>query len=162
VAGEWRMVIAVRRDLGLGRGKLAAQAAHAAVTRALAAAPSTRRAWLADGQPKVVVRVESEAELGELCDAADWSGAPVPRRLTRRLEEAADGAGIAYQREVLFGGGTDAWAIGTSGRGVLAGCVSVPSRYIHSAVGCVHLDDLEGAAGMVLAFLESLREQPLG
>ncbi len=95
-------------------------------------------------------------------DAADWSGAPVPRRLTRRLEEAADGAGIAYQREVLFGGGTDAWAIGTSGRGVLAGCVSVPSRYIHSAVGCVHLDDLEGAVGMVLAFLESLREQPLG
>jgi len=68
------MVIAVRRDLGLGRGKLAAQAAHAAVTRALAAAPSTRRAWLADGQPKVVVRVESEAELGELCHAAERAG----------------------------------------------------------------------------------------
>jgi PTH2 family peptidyl-tRNA hydrolase len=68
------MVIAVRRDLGLGRGKLAAQAAHAAVTRALAAAPATRRAWLADGQPKVVVRVEGEAELQAVCDAAERAG----------------------------------------------------------------------------------------
>ena len=94
-------------------------------------------------------------------DAAEWTGAPVPRRLTRRLEQAADGAGIAYQREVLFGGGTDAWAIATSGRGVLTGCVSVPSRYIHSAVGCVHLDDVEGCVGLVLAFLEGLQDAPL-
>jgi endoglucanase len=94
-------------------------------------------------------------------DAADWLGAPVPRRLTQRLEQAADGAGLAYQREVLFGGGTDAWTIATSGHGVLAGCVSVPSRYIHSAVGCVHLDDLEGCVRLVLAFLEGLDGEPL-
>ena len=31
-----------------------------------------------------------------------------------------------------------------SGTGVLTGCISVPSRYIHSAVGCMHLDDVEG------------------
>jgi endoglucanase len=94
-------------------------------------------------------------------DAADWTGAPVPRRLTQRLEQAADGAGIGYQREVLFGGGTDAWTIATSGQGVLAGCVSIPSRYIHSAIGCVHLDDLEGCVGLVLAFLEGLDAEPL-
>lgn len=86
----------------------------------------------------------------------EGSGAPVPRRLTERLEKAADGAGIVYQREVLFGGGTDAWAIGTSGAGVVAGCVSVPSRYIHSAVGCVNLDDVEGAAKLVVAFIEDV------
>jgi putative aminopeptidase FrvX len=84
------------------------------------------------------------------------SGAPVPRRLTERLEKAADGAAIAYQREVLFGGGTDAWAIGTSGSGVVSGCVSVPSRYIHSAVGCVNLDDVDGAARLVVAFIEDV------
>jgi putative aminopeptidase FrvX len=94
-------------------------------------------------------------------DAADWLGAPVPRRLTQRLEQAADRVGLAYQREVLFGGGTDAWTIATSGHGVLAGCVSVPSRYIHSAVGCVHLDDLEGCVRLVLAFLEGLDGEPL-
>ena len=45
-----------------------------------------------------------------------------------------------------------------SGTGVLAGCVSVPSRYVHSAVGCVNLDDLEGAVRVILAFIEGLRE----
>ncbi|MGN6378924.1 MAG: M42 family metallopeptidase [Gaiellales bacterium] len=89
-------------------------------------------------------------------DAAGWTGAPVPRHLTQRLEQAAEGAGIEYQREVLFGGGTDAWAIAVSGGGVLSGCVSVPSRYIHSAVGCVNLDDIEGTARLVLAFLEDV------
>ena len=57
----------------------------------------------------------------------------------------AETAGIAYQREVLIGGGTDAWLDRPGGGGFLAGCISVPSRYIHSAVGCVHLDDLDGA-----------------
>jgi PTH2 family peptidyl-tRNA hydrolase len=68
--GEWRMVIAVRRDLDLGRGKLAAQAAHAAVTRTLDAAPDARDAWLAAGQPKIVVRVDSEEELVALATVA--------------------------------------------------------------------------------------------
>ena len=36
-----------------------------------------------------------------------------------------------------MGGATDAWGIANSG--VLSGCISVPSRYIHSAVGCVQL-----------------------
>jgi len=56
----------------------------------------------------------------------------------------------------LMGGATDAWAISLSGRGVLSGCVSLPSRYIHSAVGCVHLDDLEGAVELILAFIDGV------
>ncbi len=93
----------------------------------------------------------------------DWApailvGNAVPRRLTKRLEEAATAARVAFQREVLLGGATDAWGISLSGQGVLTGCVSLPSRYIHSAVGCVHLDDLEGAVSLILAFLESVRE----
>ena len=93
----------------------------------------------------------------------DWApnsmiGSAVPRRLTKRLEETAEAAGIAFQREVLLGGATDAWGIALSGRGVLTGCVSLPSRHIHSAVGCVHLDDLEGAVSLILAFLERAHE----
>ena len=46
----------------------------------------------------------------------DWApeagyGSAVPRRLTDQLERAADAAGVAYQREVLLGGATDAWGI---------------------------------------------------
>jgi endoglucanase len=91
----------------------------------------------------------------------DWApaagyGTAVPRRLTDRLERAAEGAGIAYQREVLLGGATDAYGIQLSGTGVLTGCISVPSRYIHSAVGCVHLDDVDKAADLIVAFIADI------
>lgn len=87
----------------------------------------------------------------------DWApevgyGSAVPRRLTDQFERAADTAGVAYQREVLLGGATDAWGIANSG--FLSGCISIPSRYIHSAVGCVHLDDVEGAVQLILAFID--------
>ncbi len=88
----------------------------------------------------------------------DWApamgfGTAVPRRMTDRLEHVAEAAKIPYQREVLMGGATDAYGIQLSGTGVLTGCISVPSRYIHSAVGCVHLDDIEGAVELILAFI---------
>ena len=91
----------------------------------------------------------------------DWApgigyGSAVPRRLTDRLEQVAEAAGISYQREVLLGGATDAWAISLSGTGVLTGCISVPSRYIHSAVGCVDVDDMEGAIQLIVAFIENV------
>lgn len=90
----------------------------------------------------------------------DWApgfafiGNSVPRRLTRRLVEVAEKNGIPYQREVLFNGATDAWAISLSGEGVLTGVVSLPSRYIHSAIGCVNLDDLENAVELIVRFVE--------
>jgi endoglucanase len=91
----------------------------------------------------------------------DWApamgfGTAVPRRLTNQLERVAEAAGVTYQREVLLGGATDAWGIQLSGTGILTGCISVPSRYIHSAVGCVHLDDIEGAVELILAFIADI------
>ena len=72
------MAIVVRADLGMGRGKAAAQVAHAAVAATLSAAGSPRlSAWLADGQPKVVLRVDSEEELGALVAAAHAARLPV-------------------------------------------------------------------------------------
>jgi endoglucanase len=86
-------------------------------------------------------------------------GNAVPRRLTRRLEEVAEGAGIRFQREVLHGGATDASPIARSGAGVMAGGISIPSRYIHSAVGLVHLDDLEASVELLLAFIAASGER---
>jgi PTH2 family peptidyl-tRNA hydrolase len=72
------MVIVVRADLGMGRGKAAAQVAHAAVAATLTAAASPRlSAWLADGQPKVVVRVDSADGLEEIVAAAHSARLPV-------------------------------------------------------------------------------------
>jgi PTH2 family peptidyl-tRNA hydrolase len=75
---ETKLTLIVRADLGMGRGKIAAQASHAAVAAALASAGSRDfRAWLRDGQPKVVLRAGSEEELHELAEQARAAGLPV-------------------------------------------------------------------------------------
>ncbi len=68
-AFEYKQVIVMRNDLKMSRGKIAAQAGHAAVS----AAEKTRKqrpewwkAWIEEGQCKIAVRAESEQELLEL------------------------------------------------------------------------------------------------
>lgn len=66
---RYKQAIVVRADLKMGKGKIAAQASHAAVS---AAEEARRRygdwweAWLDEGQRKVVVKVKDEAELLQL------------------------------------------------------------------------------------------------
>ena len=73
-----KMVVVVRTDLDMGRGKLAAQVAHAAVTAALDSAGTAVGAqWLEDGQPKVVVRADDEAHLVTVVEAAVSARLPV-------------------------------------------------------------------------------------
>ncbi|WP_274650610.1 M42 family metallopeptidase [Paenibacillus humicola] len=87
------------------------------------------------------------------------SGLAVPKKLTNRLVETAEKYAIPYQREVLAKGTTDGHAIALSGSGVLTGCISIPSRYIHSAIGCVHLDDLEHCVQLIVKFIEDFTEK---
>ena len=61
-----KLVVAVRGDLELSKGKLAVQVAHAAVMAALDAKAKHRKAfsdWYDEGQKKVVVRAEDLQEL---------------------------------------------------------------------------------------------------
>ncbi len=75
---ETKLTIVVRADLGMGRGKIAAQAAHAAVSAALASLGTADfRAWLRDGQPKVVLRASSAEQLDSLVALASAEGLPV-------------------------------------------------------------------------------------
>jgi putative aminopeptidase FrvX len=85
-------------------------------------------------------------------------GLAVPKKVAKRLVKVAEAREIAYQRDVLFNGATDGKAISLSGKGVLTGTVSVPSRYIHSAIGCVHLGDMENVVQLIVAFIEDLEE----
>jgi peptidyl-tRNA hydrolase, PTH2 family len=58
-----KQVIVVNQALRLPKGKLAAQAAHAAVAAFLAASEASAQVWLAQGMPKIVVAAEDEAAL---------------------------------------------------------------------------------------------------
>jgi PTH2 family peptidyl-tRNA hydrolase len=73
-----KLALVVRTDLGMGRGKIAAQVAHAAVTAVLRTQGSADFAgWLREGQPKVVLKVGGEDELRRVCAAAVEARLPV-------------------------------------------------------------------------------------
>ncbi|MDO5862015.1 MAG: peptidyl-tRNA hydrolase Pth2 [Thermoplasmata archaeon] len=63
---EYKVVVIVRTDLDMGKGKIAAQVGHASVECALAAEKRDRKAfdaWMASGQKKVVLKVSSRDEM---------------------------------------------------------------------------------------------------
>lgn len=71
-----KQTIVARGDLDMGTGKLAAQVAHAALQAAEAADEAVKRQWTSAGQQKVVVRVDSEAAIHELAEAASAANLP--------------------------------------------------------------------------------------
>ncbi len=71
---SFKQVIAVRNDIKMGKGKLAAQVAHAAVASALETKsrnPEWFREWWNEGQAKIVVKVNDEDELRKLGKEAE-------------------------------------------------------------------------------------------
>jgi len=66
---RYKQAIVFRSDLKMSKGKIAAQAGHAAVSAAEEARKHFKewwKAWLKEGQCKIAVKVESEKELLEL------------------------------------------------------------------------------------------------
>ncbi|CAI5730965.1 unnamed protein product [Hyaloperonospora brassicae] len=72
-----KMVMCVRTDLKMGKGKMAAQCCHAtlgAYKRALKRTPDAVSAWERLGQAKVCLKVDSEEEMLALADKAAEHG----------------------------------------------------------------------------------------
>ena len=65
------------------------------------------------------------------------------------LVRTAESSTIPFQLEVLVGGTTDAMAIQTSRAGVPAGCVSIPTRYVHSPSEMIDYGDAMGAVKLL-------------
>ncbi|HVT26952.1 MAG TPA: M20/M25/M40 family metallo-hydrolase, partial [Lacipirellulaceae bacterium] len=73
--------------------------------------------------------------------------------VVNRLRAAAESADIAIQWGASGRGtGTDANAIQLARGGVAAGLVSIPNRYMHSAVEMISLDDISQAANLLAQF----------
>ncbi|WP_407542326.1 M42 family metallopeptidase (plasmid) [Deinococcus radiomollis] len=76
------------------------------------------------------------------------------RWLVDAFVDLAEARGVAYQLEVLGQGGTDGAAIQRSRDGVPTVTLSLPTRYIHSVVEAVHVNDLQAGIDLLLAYLE--------
>lgn len=71
---DYKLVILVRKDVDMTKGKIAAQVAHAAVNCALALKkkdPKAMDRWMNVGQTKVVLRVDTKDQLFEFKAIAD-------------------------------------------------------------------------------------------
>lgn len=74
-------------------------------------------------------------------------------RVKDLLVATAERKGIPHQLEVLEFGTTDAMAIQITRSGVPAGCVSIPTRYLHSPSEMIDYDDASNAVKLIVEFL---------
>jgi PTH2 family peptidyl-tRNA hydrolase len=75
----YKQTIVMRADLKMGKGKLAAQSSHASLSAyksVVRSHPEVARAWEAEGQMKVVLKVNGEGELLECYNKAKAAGIP--------------------------------------------------------------------------------------
>ncbi len=70
------------------------------------------------------------------------------------MKDVCDEFSIPHQFEVLERGGTDSGAIHLSGGGVPSGCISIPTRYIHSPAEEINTDDLDAAVKLMSKLIE--------
>ena len=74
-----KLILVVRTDLGMSKGKMCAQCCHAAVgvySSIEKTHPELLESWLQNGQAKIAVRINSEAELLNIVDVAEQMGLP--------------------------------------------------------------------------------------
>lgn len=76
--------------------------------------------------------------------------------ITKHLEKAALEKNIPYQMEVFMGIGTDAGAIHMTNKGVSSGVISIPSRYTHTPIEVVDLEDMENSYKLLHQFVITL------
>ncbi|MGI8713950.1 MAG: M20/M25/M40 family metallo-hydrolase [Solirubrobacteraceae bacterium] len=102
-------------------------------------------------------------ELGQVTAHKLGSGPVIARgtslhpRVSELLYETAEEMELPFTVESLGRGtGTDADAVHATRAGIPTGLVSVPLRYMHSAVELVALADVEAAAKLIAKFAQSL------
>lgn len=91
---RYKQVIVFRSDLKLSKGKIAAQAGHAAFSAAEEARKHRKlwwEAWISEGQCKIAVKVKSEKEVLELEKQAKELALPCALIIDRGLTEVPPG-----------------------------------------------------------------------
>jgi endoglucanase len=158
----------------------ALRAAGPSPAQVIAAATAQEEVGLR-GARVAAARVRPHVALAiDTCPADDGPGAP-PSGPTTRLGEGAairimDASAIGapalvdllariareeeipHQSHVAGRGGTDTGSLQLSGDGAVAGCVSIPTRYVHSSVEAVHPDDVDACVRLVAALIGRIGE----
>jgi endoglucanase len=78
-------------------------------------------------------------------------------RMIDFMRKTADAYNIPWQLEILPAGGTDTAALQRSGKnGAIAGCISIPTRHIHSVIEMAHKVDIQASIDLLKHCVEDL------
>jgi putative aminopeptidase FrvX len=101
-----------------------------------------------------------ELDKGPVITVSDASGRGIitPPSVLKWLKGTAAQYKIPYQLSVADGGNTDASVIHLTKAGIPTGVVAVPTRYIHTPVELLSLQDLDRCAELVARALERVDE----
>ena len=99
------------------------------------------------------------SEMGAGCAIKIYDSSVIPNwKLVDFMRTTCEEREIPHQLEVLPRGGTDTSAIQRGATGAAAGCISVPTRYVHSVIEMVHPDDIQGAIDLLAAMFEQCEQ----
>ena len=90
---------------------------------------------------------------------ASGRGLIVNEKIKNLFIETAKKNKIHYQIDVIDGGMTDGAMIYMNREGIPTGVLSIPSRYIHSASGVFHSDDLDAAISLAIKVVEEITKK---
>jgi len=76
------------------------------------------------------------------------------RKLVDFMVKTATTKKIPHQLEVLTAGGTDSGAMQKAMSGSIAGCVSIPCRYVHQVIEMCHPDDIQASIDLLAEVIE--------
>lgn len=94
---------------------------------------------------------------GPVLTVADYGLITHPK-VMRLLLDTAEENKIEYQLETGLPGATDAAKMSLTRQGVPSGTVSVATRYIHSPVGMLNLEDAENSVKLIVAAIEQIQK----
>ncbi|NVM02588.1 MAG: M42 family metallopeptidase [Candidatus Helarchaeota archaeon] len=77
-------------------------------------------------------------------------------KVYRLLVDTAKNNSIPYQLEIFQGGTTDATSIALSRGGIPCGSIGIPTRYLHTPVELLSMDDVENAIKLILFALKKI------
>lgn len=114
---------------------------------------------VAGGTPGVADDI-APAKIGKGIAITIYDAGMIPNTALRDLAfETAKELDLPVQVSISEGGATDGGRIHLYGDGVLTLTFSVPTRYIHSHLSVIHMDDYEGAVKLITAMLKKLDKE---
>jgi putative aminopeptidase FrvX len=141
----------VQEEVGLRGARVAAGRVRPDVALAIDTCPAN------DGPGAPASGATTRLGQGAAIRVMDASAIGAPA-LVDLLTRIAREAGIPHQFHVANRGGTDTGSLQLAGEGAIAGCVSIPTRYVHSSVEACHPDDLDACVRLVAGLIERVGE----